>query len=456
MTSTNNQPDYTRLRPILDTWLHEWGIHEQWYAETITDNRTLDEHQAIHTTIQHHLAQHNINADNRDLTRSVIQTKLTAYLSDHAITLSETDQHTLCDNLVGELIGLGPLDTLLADPEIHDITVQGPHTIRVSKNQRPIATVDLHFENTNHLVRIINRIFIPLGKRISWHDPVGQARTPDGLLACAVVPPVAITAPVLTIRKLTHDWITFDDLIRFQSISPDMADFLTACMQTRLNVIISGGLNSGKMSIFNILTSFIPDYRTILVEHTAHLQVRNQNIIALEARPPLNAYTNQQETNFTVVDLLQTATWMNPDRILVGELQGPEILDVLRLMDRGYTIMTIINAESHQNALDRLEMLVKFYNPELPAPYLRTFIGSAVDIIVQTNRLLDGSRKITSIVEVQPERTGDYTIQPIFTFQQTGTNEQGKITGEFRSPFTSEQRTQRLRDHRLFRPDTVA
>lgn len=264
------------------------------------------------------------------------------------------------------------------------------------------------------------------------------------------LPPVAIGSPNLTIQKFTNEQMEMEDLIRWQSVSQEVADFLIACMQTDLKVLISGGFASGKTTVLNVLTSFIPDdQRIVKIEEVSSIQVRReQHSVSLESRPPSGSGRGE----ITIFDLLVLAKGMQPERIIVGELQGPEVLEVLRLMERGYTIMTLMHAENHENALHRLEMLVKFHNPELPTPHLRAFIGSAVDIIVQANRLSDGSRKITSIVEVQSVGASNYTILPIFTFQQTDTDEHGKIVGEFRSNTVSERLAQRFQTYGIFLP----
>jgi len=440
------QPDYALLHPILDTWLEEWGVKEMWYDYGVNRCLSLEEHQGLMEKIHRQVGQQ--IGESLKLARPALREKLSTYLSEQQIALSEAEQDTLFRALLAELYGLGPLEFLLSDDEVQDIIVNGPQEILVVRQGRRVK-VDVTFEHLNHLLFHINMIFVPLGKLVNWFSPVGQTRLYDGSFVCAVVPPVAFSKPSMTIRKLRKDWFTMEDLLRFKSVSQEMADFLAACMQTDLNVVVAGSARSGKTTLLNILTSFIRDDEHIVtVEDMATIQVRKEHVISLESRPPLSV----REGEITVSDLLQTTTWMHTDRIIVGELKGSEVLEVLRLMERGYTVMTLMHAENHENALDRLEMLVKFHNPELPTPYLRTFIGSAVDIIVQANRLSDGSRKITSVVEVQPVRGGDYTIHPIFTFQQTGPDERGKIMGEFRSNPVSERLAQRFRAYGIFLP----
>ncbi len=442
------QPDHALLRSILDTALEAWGVKEPWYALDVNQYRSYEAYREQLEQWHKHIFQQ--IGDTPEQARPVLQDTLTAYLSEHAIPLAP-EQENLLHALLMELYGLGPLEFLLRDSDVQSIIINGPQEILVVRQGRRIK-VDVTFASTNHLLYHLNRIVIPLGKLVSQYVPVAQERLQDGSLVCAVVPPIALDNPSVTIQKFRKDWLTMEDLLRFQSVSQEMADFLVACMQTDLNIVVAGGIGSGKTTVLNILTSFIRDSeRIVTVEHIAAIQVRKQHVISLESRPAIR----DGEAAMTVTDLLQTATWMSADRIILGELKGPEVLEVLRMMERGYTIMTLMHAENHEHALDRLEMLVKFHNPELPTPYLRAFIGSAVDILVQASRLSDGSRKITSIVEVQPVRGGDYAIHPIFTFQQTGTNEQGKVVGEFRRNRISERLRRRFQLFGIPLPDLM-
>jgi pilus assembly protein CpaF len=324
---------------------------------------------------------------------------------------------------------LGPLEELINDDTVSKIMVNGPHNIFVERKGK-LEEVNLSFESNDHLMRVIAGILSPLGCRPDESSPIVEARLPDGSRVHVVIPPLALVGPTLTIRKSPKGVLTFDNLLAFGTLNEDMADFLKACVKARLNIIVAGGVNSGRTTMLNIIASTIPaEERIVTIEDVAELRLQQKHVVSLESRPA----NVEGKGAITVRDLVITCMHMRPDRILVGELNGSEVFEVLRLMDKGYEgTMTTISADSPQEALERIEMMVKMNEPDLPVPYLRSLIGSAVDLVVQVSRLEDGSRKVVRVTEVLPEREGDYNLHDVFVFQREGF-ERGRVIGKFES-----------------------
>lgn len=440
------QPEYVAMHHMLDAWLDEWGVKELF---DLLGEPTLqkDEYQQHWQTIQEHIAtalEIGIQELTPQTVRPRLQEKLATYVTNNNLAYNAEQQATMLDLLINELFGFSVLEPLLSDPHVTNIQVDAPQDIWVLGRR-----ISNTFHSMGTLLRTIRRLVVLQGGWLDQRSPIGMFRMEDtwGYIS---LPPVAIHSPNITISKIPKDYIEMDHLIQSKSVSPDLADFLKACMQTDLSIVVAGGTASGKTTFLNILTGFIPEQQRIVkIEKVSSIQLRRtQHTVSLERRPP----DSNGRGEVTIFDLLILAKGMVPERMIVGELEGPEVLMVLQLMEQGYPLLTLMHADNHENALYRLEMLVKFHNPELPTPHLRAFIGSAVDIIIQTNRLPDGSRKVTSVVEVQSLRTGDYTVNPIFTFQQTGINEQGKIEGDFRSNKMSKALSQRFQAYNIFLP----
>src|SRR3954467_2544515 len=331
----------------------------------------------------------------------------------------------LIDQMTGEIVGRGPLETLLADPTISEIMVNGPTHIYIERRGK-IERVDIAFLNDEHVRRIIERIITPLGRRIDESSPRVDARLPDGSRVNAVIAPLSLVGPVITIRKFAAEPFTVDDLIGFGTASAEMFEFMRACVRARLNIFVSGGTGSGKTTALNVLSSFIPaDDRIVTIEDAAELQLRQPHVVTLEARPA----NLEGRGEITIRDLLRNALHMRPDRIIVGECRSGEALDMLQAMTTGHEgSLSTGHANTPEDMLRRLETMVLMTGYEMPLRAIREQIASAVDLIVHQARLKDGSRRITHITEIYGIDDDEILLQDIFTFEQTGVRD-GRIIG---------------------------
>ncbi len=331
----------------------------------------------------------------------------------------------LVEELVGEIGGLGPLGPLLRDDTITEIMVNGPNQIYIERAGK-LQRLDRAFLNDEHVLRIIDRIVTPLGRRIDQSSPRVDARLPDGSRVNAIIPPLSLVGPVITIRKFAARPFSVDDLVRFGTATAEMFDFLRACVEARLNVFVSGGTGSGKTTTLNVISSFIPEEeRIVTIEDAAELQLRQQHVVTLEARPP----NLEGEGEITIRDLLRNALHMRPDRIIVGECRSGEALDMIQAMTVGQEgSLSTGHANSPPDMLRRLETMVLMSGVDLPLRSIREQIASAVDLIVHTARLKDGSRKIVNITEVYGIDDDEILLQDVFAFEQTGVTD-GRVEG---------------------------
>ena len=345
-----------------------------------------------------------------------------------AYALTHDEHQRLVDELIGEIGGLGPLDPLLLDETITEVMVNGPRHLYIERAGK-IIRVDNYFLNDEHVLRIIDRIITPLGRRIDASSPRVDARLPDGSRVNAVIEPLSLVGPVITVRKFPAKPITVDDMISFGTATAEMFQFLSACVEARLNVFVSGGTGSGKTTCLNVLSSFIPeDERIVTIEDAAELQLRQAHVVKLEARPP----NIEGQGEITIRDLLRNALHMRPDRIIVGECRGGEALDMLQAMTTGQDgSLSTGHANTPADMLRRLETMVLMTGYELPLRAIRDQIASAVDLIVHTARLKDGSRKIVNITEVYGIDDDEILTQDIFAFQQTAFHD-GKVEGQLK------------------------
>jgi pilus assembly protein CpaF len=343
----------------------------------------------------------------------------------NGFAVTHDERSRLVEELIGEVGGLGPLDALLLDESITEIMVNGPRHIYIERGGK-IQRVDTYFLNDEHVLRIIDRIITPLGRRIDQSSPRVDARLADGSRVNAIIEPLSLIGPVITVRKFPAKPIMVDDLIRFGTATAEMFDFLRACVEARLNVFVSGGTGSGKTTTLNVLSSFIPeDERIVTIEDAAELQLRQMHLVTLEARPP----NLEGQGEVTIRDLLRNALHMRPDRIIVGECRSGEALDMLQAMTTGQDgSLSTGHANTPDDMLRRLETMVLMTGYELPLRAIREQIASAVDLIVHTARLKDGSRKIINITEVYGIEDDEILTQDIFAFEQTGIRE-GKVEG---------------------------
>ena len=350
-------------------------------------------------------------------------------LAANSFAVTREERNRLIDEVVAEVTGLGPLEPLLRDDTITEVMVNGPNQIYIERRGK-IQRVDTTFMSDEHVLRIIDRIIAPLGRRIDQSSPRVDARLPDGSRVNAIIEPLSLVGPVITIRKFAARPFTVEDLIGFGTASPEMFDFLRCCVEARLNIFVSGGTGSGKTTTLNVLSSFIPEgERIVTIEDAAELQLRQEHVVTLEARPP----NLEGEGEITTRDLLRNALHMRPDRIIVGECRGGEALDMIQAMTVGQEgSLSTGHANSAPDMLRRLETMILMSGYELPLRTIREQVASAVDLIVHTARLKDGSRKVMNITEVYGIEDDLILTQDIFLYKQTGVDEAGKIVGDLR------------------------
>ncbi len=360
--------------------------------------------------------------------RRTIQELFEQILTEENIVLSRPERARMFEQIAAEILGLGPLQSLLDDDTITEIMVNGPKNVYVERGGR-IYRAPVTFENNEHVMRIIERIVAPLGRRIDESQPYVDARLMDGSRVNAVIPPISLVGPVLTIRKFARKPITVEQLIQFGSITPEAIEFLKACVVARLNIVVSGGTGSGKTTLLNILSGFIPpDERIITIENAAELQLRQEHVVTLESRPP----NIEGKGEITIRQLVINALRMRPDRIIVGECRGDEALDMLQAMNTGHDgSMTTAHSNSPRDTLARLETMTMMAGMELPVRAIREQVSSAIDLIVHQERMRDGSRKVVSITEVSGMEGDVITTTDLFVFEQAG-YENGKIIGRLR------------------------
>ncbi|HEY8439383.1 MAG TPA: ATPase, T2SS/T4P/T4SS family [Candidatus Limnocylindrales bacterium] len=363
-------------------------------------------------------------SETRERIEGIVDRTLT--VNDYAVTRDERDR--LVEQMANDVTGFGPLEPLLKDETITEVMVNGPSHIYIERNGK-IQKVDSAFLNDEHVRRVIDRIITPMGRRIDETSPRVDARLPDGSRVNAIVEPLSLVGPVITVRKFSAKPYTVDDLIRFGTATPEMFDFLKACIEARLNLFVSGGTGSGKTTTLNVLSSFIPnDERIVTIEDAAELQLRQEHVITLESRPP----NLEGEGEITIRHLLRNAMHMRPDRVIVGECRAGEALDMLQAMTTGHDgSLSTGHANSPADMLRRLETMVLMTGYQLPLRAIREQIASAVDLIVHTARLQDGTRKVVNITEVYGIEDDEILTQDIFAFEQTGVVD-GKIQGELK------------------------
>ncbi len=363
-----------------------------------------------------------------DEVRRTIQDLFEQILAEENIVLSRPERARLFEQIAAEILGFGPLQPLLEDDSITEIMVNGPKNVYIERKGK-LHRVPVTFENNDHVMRIIDRIVAPLGRRIDESSPYVDARLQDGSRVNAVIPPISLVGPTLTIRKFSKNPITVDQLIQFGSVTAEAIQFLKACVEARLNVVISGGTGSGKTTLLNVMSGFIPnDERIVTIENAAELQLRQEHVVTLESRPP----NIEGRGEITIRDLVINSLRMRPDRIIVGECRGGETLDMLQAMNTGHDgSMTTAHANSPRDAISRIETMCLMAGMDLPVRAIREQVASAVDVICQQERMRDGTRKITSVTEVSGMEGDVITMTDIFVFEQTGM-ENGKIVGRLR------------------------
>jgi pilus assembly protein CpaF len=367
------------------------------------------------------------SASEQDL-RHEINAIASEVLQERAIVLNREERVTLNQELFDEVTGLGPLEPLLKDDTISDILINGPQQIFVERNGK-LQLSDTNFKDEKHLLRIIDKIVSAVGRRVDESNPYVDARLQDGSRFNAMVPPIAVDGSLVSIRKFKKDKLGIDDLVNFGAFSEEMAAYLQAAVSTRLNVIVSGGTGSGKTTTLNALSSFIDNSERILtIEDTAELQLQQIHVGRMESRPP----NVEGKGEVSPRDCLKNALRMRPDRIIVGETRGEEVIDMLQAMNTGHDgSMTTIHANNPRDGIARLENMIAMAGIEMPIKAVRSQISSAVNLIVQASRLQDGSRRMTSITEITGMEGDVISMQEVFRFQRTGLGPENKIMGHF-------------------------
>ncbi len=349
-------------------------------------------------------------------------------VAEQNLTMTRQDKLRVVDTVIDDVLGLGPLEVLLHDPEITEIMINSARQIYVEQKGK-LSLSPVTFESNDQLMQVIDRIVSTIGRRVDESSPMVDARLKDGSRVNVIIPPLALRGPTVTIRKFAKEAFTVEDLEKFGSVTDDMMRYLRACVRGRLNVVVSGGTGSGKTTTLNILSSFIPeDERIVTIEDAAELQLRQEHVVTLETRPA----NIEGRGRVSIRELVINSLRMRPDRIVVGECRGGEALDMLQAMNTGHDgSLTTLHANNAHECIGRLETLVLMAGAELPSRAIREQIGSAVNIIVQQSRLRDGSRKVVSVTEVLGCEGGEVQLQDIFVFRQTGLDEDGKVIGHF-------------------------
>ena len=416
---------------------HSKNTHGATGFATSADEVREESYQAIKKEIHTHIIDEmpddlqrvisQSSADQKEL-RRLVEGMCADAIKDNPFAIPLGDRERLVEELISEILGLGPIEPLLKDSSVTEVMVNGPDSIYIERKGR-LQKTDVRFRNTEHLMHIIDRIVTAVGRRVDESSPMVDARLADGSRVNVIIPPLSLSGPCVTIRKFSKDVLTVDKMIEFGSFDQRMAEFLEDCVKGRLNIVVSGGTGSGKTTLLNVLSSYVPaTERIVTLEDSAELQLKQDHVVTLETRPP----NIEGEGEVTMRDLVRNALRMRPDRIIVGECRTGEALDMLQAMNTGHDgSMTTAHANSARDALSRLETMVLMSGMELPLRAIRSQIASAVDIIVQIARLRDGSRKIINIAEVTGMEGDIITLQDLFYFENHGVDQDGRITGAF-------------------------
>lgn len=374
------------------------------------------------------------------------------YLADEQVVITQQDRERLISKIIDESVGYGPLEPLLEDDEITEIVVNGPYEVYYEK-KGILHKTDIQFRDEEALRHVIDRIVAPIGRRIDVSSPMVDARLPDGSRVNAVIPPVSLKGSLLSIRKFRKEPITLDDLINFGSLTPEMGQFLSSLVKSKLNLIISGGTGSGKTTLLNALACFIPENeRIVTIEDMAELRIPHGHVAGMEARPA----NVEGKGEITIRQLVRNALRMRPDRIIVGEVRGAEAFDMLQAMNTGHEgSLTTVHANSPRDALSRLEAMVMMSGVDLPASIIRQYLVGAIDLIIQIARLPDGQRKMIAISELYEKEDGSIGMDDIFVFRQTTVTSEGKVKGYFTATGQKPRCLERLKAYGVPVPTSI-
>ncbi|MBI2863987.1 MAG: CpaF family protein [Chloroflexi bacterium] len=414
----------------------------------------LDLKFRIHERLIKEIDPARLNGKNPKALRGEVEEAARSLLVAEEVPLARHERVRLVTEIADEVLGLGPLEPLLEDASISEIMVNGPQQVFFER-AGVIHQSDRVFRDESHIMRVIEKIVSPLGRRIDDNCPMVDARLQDGSRVNAIIPPLALDSPTITIRKFAKDPFTVDDLVNFGTFTHDMARFLAACVEARLNVVISGGTGTGKTTLLNVLSSFIPvAERIVTVEDPAELQLRQRHVVRLETRPS----NIEGKGQIVQRDLVRNALRMRPDRIIVGEVRSGEAFDMLQAMNTGHDgSLTTVHANSPRDALARIENMVLMAGFDLPVRAIREQVASAINLIVQISRMRDGSRRITHVTEVVGMEGQIITLQDVFVFQQLGVDKDGKVLGRMRPTGIRPKFTEKLEQAGIFlSPDIFA
>jgi pilus assembly protein CpaF len=405
-------------------------------------DRRADLKVRVHQKLLSILNMDAVKAESRQELRREVQSALERILREDHLPISMTERNRLAEEILDEVFGLGPLEPLLKDPTISDILVNTHKNVYIERHGKLIET-GIRFQNDRHLQHIIEKIVSSVGRRIDESVPLVDARLPDGSRVNAVIPPLAVDGPSLSIRRFGRKVLTNEEMLGNRTVTQAVMAFLHACVEARLNIVISGGTGSGKTTFLNCLSRFIPeDERVITIEDTAELQLQLDDVVRMETRPP----NIEGRGSITQRQLLMTALRLRPDRILLGEVRGGEALDMLQAMGTGVEgSMTTVHANSPADAFSRLETMVMMAKLDLPSRFIRQQMASVIQLLVQTARLSDGTRKVTHISEVVGMSDMNIAVQDIFVFEQTGISDDGRVCGRFKGREASPRFMDRLR-----------
>ena len=415
-------------------------------------DRNFELKSAIHKKLLGVLNLERVASLPKERLRAEIGRVVERLLEDERVPMTASEQARIVEEVLDEVLGLGPLEPLLKEPSISDILVNRHDKVYIERGGK-LAEVPVRFRDDAHLLHIIEKIVSQVGRRIDEAQPIVDARLADGSRVNAIIPPLALDGPCLSIRRFGRHVITQEEMIQFKTVMPSMLKFLAACVQCKSTVLISGGTGSGKTTTLNALSRFIPEEeRIVTIEDTAELQLQQRHVVKFETRPPnLN-----KEGGINQRALLRTALRMRPDRIIVGECRGAEALDMLQAMNTGVEgSMSTVHANTPKDAFSRLETMVMMADLEIPTRVILQQLASAIKIVVQVTRLQDGSRKIVSIAEVIKAHDDHVELQEIFTFERKGVTDQGKVQGIFRGTGVRPKILERLRLSGITLPDSV-
>jgi len=384
--------------------------------------------------------------------REVLEPVYSKALADANIVISRVDRTRMLDMIIADIVGYGPIQPLLDRDDISEVMVNGPDQIYI-EHKGKLQLSDVKFLDNEHVQQVIERIVAPLGRRIDESSPMVDARLPDGSRVNAIIPPLSLVGPCITIRKFRKDPLKVEDLIRFGSFPPEFGELIRACVYAHLNIIVSGGTGSGKTTMLNVLSSFIPeDDRVLTIEDAAELQLQQPHVVRLEKRPA----NIEGKGEISIRDLVVNSLRMRPDRIVVGECRSGETLDMLQAMNTGHDgSLTTIHANNSRDAINRIETLVLMSGIDLPLRAIRQQIAAAVDVIIQVARLRDGSRRTIQMTEILGMEGDTIVMQDIFLFEQTGIDENGKIIGGLKPTGLRPRFNQRIEDAGIKLPPSI-